>query len=228
MWNCSPRLILTLTILCGFLTGCVARHSTIWPVTNGSHEELPQPQARLLLLGDDRIVSLTAAHWLQQRGLDVVLKSRVHRLLHTQHTHPLLMSMDAADLAELGKRAGAQWVVVAESDYETIGDMRAGAHHHGEGDVLPTLFSASVRIRGLATATTAVEWKGQAEFLFLGLVSTHRWDEAFHSLTCQALATAWGFRPPGQHEIDSVAMCNPEPHRPIPPGTTPTLDYASR
>ncbi len=227
MWNFSPRLILAFAILCGVLTGCAARHTTIWPVTDGTHDNLPRPDARLLILGDDRIVSLTAAHWLQRRGLDVVPKSRANRLLRTQQTIPSPTSLDSAALSELGRRAGAQWVVVADSDYETIGDMRPGARHHGEPKALLTLFSASVTIRGLATATTHVEWKGQAEFLFLGLVSTHRLDEAFHNLTCQALATAWGFRPPGQQEITSAATCNPEPPRPIPPSPSPEVDFAS-
>lgn len=210
MWNGSPRLILTLAILCGVLTGCMARYTTIWPVTNGTHDDLPLPNARLLLLGDDRIVSLTAAHWLQERGLHVIRKSQIRGLLREQRTPPLLAGLDSAGLAELGKRAGAQWVVVAEGENETIGDMRPGAHPSGEWDAFPTLYSTAVTIRGLATATDQVEWNGRAEFLFLGLVSEHRLDEAFHNLTCQALATAWGFRPPGRHEIASAAMCNPE------------------
>ncbi len=135
--------------------------------------------------------------------------------------------MDSADLAELGKRAGTQWVVVVESQHETIGDMRPGGDHHGEGDALPVLYSSSVTIRGLATATHRVGWTGRAEFLFLGTVSVHRLDEAFHNLTCQALATAWGFRPPGQHDIASAAMCNPEAHRPTPPTASPDQEYAS-
>lgn len=228
MRNFPPGLILTFAVLCGVLAGCATRQATtIWPVTDGTHQNLPQPNARLLLLGDDRIVSSTAAHWLQQRGLDVITKSRVRRLLREQRTGPLLTGMDSAGLAELGQRAGAQWVVVAESQHETIGDMRPGGDHHGEGDALPTLYSSSVTIRGLATASHRVEWNGRAEFLFLGTVSVHRLDEAFHNLTCQALATAWGFRPPGQHEIASAAMCDPEPHQPPPPIPPPDLDYAS-
>lgn len=229
MLNYSPKLILPFAMLCGFLTGCAVRSSILWPVTHGTHDELPQASARLLLLGDDRIVSLTAAQWLQQRGLHVITKPRVRRLLHEEQAFPLPARMDSTGLAELGERAGVQWVVVAESDHEIIGDMRPGAHdhEHDKADAVPTLYSTSVSIRGLATATTQVEWRGQAEFLFLGLVSAHRLDEAFHNLTCQALATAWGFRPPGQHEIASAAMCNPELHPAIPPITRPDRDYAS-
>jgi hypothetical protein len=41
-------------------------------------------------------------------------------------------------------------------------------------------------------------------------------DKSIRSLTCQALATAWGFRPSGQLEIPSSLMCTTGETAPTP------------
>jgi hypothetical protein len=72
-------------------------------------------------------------------------------------------------------------------------------------ELLPNqlLQSTSVSIRGVNVGTSEVTWSGTARYPqpVGGL------DDALAKLTCQALATAWGFRPPGQHKLDSQAMC---------------------
>ena len=72
----------------------------------------------------------------------------------------------------------------------------------GEGGTV-TEYSASVSVRGVNVQTSEVAWSGTARYPkpISGI------EDALTRLTCQALATAWGLRPPGQDKFDSQAMC---------------------
>ena len=64
-------------------------------------------------------------------------------------------------------------------------------------------FNVDVTVRGVSVSTGAVLWRGNAHY-------PHCVDltkRTFQSLTCQALATAWGLRPSGQLEIPWSLMC---------------------
>lgn len=75
--------------------------------------------------------------------------------------------------------------------------------HEGRGGGTVTEYSASVSIRGVNVETSEVAWSGTARFS----KPVRGIEDALTKLTCQALATAWGFRPAGWHEFDSQAMC---------------------
>jgi hypothetical protein len=71
------------------------------------------------------------------------------------------------------------------------------------GNLQPT-YTVDVTVRGVNGVTNEVEWKGNAHFPPL----SNPPENALVHLTCQALATAWGFRPSGQLEIPSEMMCS--------------------
>jgi hypothetical protein len=71
----------------------------------------------------------------------------------------------------------------------------------GGSDVV---YSTSVCVRGVDPATGRVLWSGSARYG--GRLSDL--DDSLAKLTCQALATAWGFRRSGQRAISSVDMCD--------------------
>jgi hypothetical protein len=65
------------------------------------------------------------------------------------------------------------------------------------------LFYVDVAVRGVSVPTGVVVWRGNAHYPQCVDLSRR----TFQSLTCQALATAWGLRPSGQLEIPSSLMC---------------------
>jgi len=74
------------------------------------------------------------------------------------------------------------------------------------------LFSVDVRIRGLSVESGDASLRGNAHYPHCVELS----GETFRNLTCQALATAWGFRPSGQLDIPSSLMCTAGQTEPIP------------
>jgi hypothetical protein len=59
-----------------------------------------------------------------------------------------------------------------------------------------------VSIEGVDTRTSSIRWRGRA---YMPIASTA--DALIPDLVCQAMATAWGYRLPGQLEIPSTLMC---------------------
>jgi hypothetical protein len=74
------------------------------------------------------------------------------------------------------------------------------------------LFSVNVSVRGLLLESGDTALQGSAHYPHCVDLS----DRTFRSLTCQALATAWGFRPSGQLDIPSSLMCTAGQTAPMP------------
>jgi hypothetical protein len=66
-----------------------------------------------------------------------------------------------------------------------------------------TTYSATVFVKAVNVKSGEIVWSGNARY---GEPVTSV-NEALVKLTRQALATAWGFRPVGPHEISSDSMC---------------------
>jgi hypothetical protein len=66
-----------------------------------------------------------------------------------------------------------------------------------------TLFNTSVDVRGLPVEREETVLHGSAHYP----QCVERSGKIVQNLTCQALATAWGFRPSGQLEIPSHMAC---------------------
>jgi len=67
-----------------------------------------------------------------------------------------------------------------------------------------SIHSGAVAIRGVDVETGEILWNATARFTRQVPGSP---EDLLMKLTCQALATAWGFRPPGGQAIPSQSMC---------------------
>jgi hypothetical protein len=63
-----------------------------------------------------------------------------------------------------------------------------------------------VTVQGLLVESGETVFRGSAHYPHCVDLS----GETFRNLTCQAAATAWGFRPSGQLDIPSSLMCRPD------------------
>ena len=120
--------------------------------------------------------------WLQKRGLILVERARLQQVFQEQGIRLTYTPEHEADLLRVGQLVGAQQVVFTE--------------HTGYN---------SVSIRGVHVQTGEVIWSGSA-YLPDEVMGTAQ--EKLVRLTCQALATAWGFRPTGNRWIMSDSMCH--------------------
>ena len=169
---------LTLALLiAATLPGC---GRTLYPVTSGSYRTLPQDGVKLVVWGPDPASRLAVTTWLRDRGLHVWDPSIVERMtgdLHADRTGDWEPAFDTADALH------ADGLVLIEAPGVSS-------------------FPASMRIRGFGPVRQ-VQWEAAAWYPDTRL----NLADVVPALACQALATVWGFRPAGYHEIDSAAMC---------------------
>ena len=66
-----------------------------------------------------------------------------------------------------------------------------------------TGFNISVTVRGFSLVSRETVFRGSAYYPHC----VERTNAVYENLTCQALATSWGFRPSGQLEIPSSLAC---------------------
>ncbi|MBX3332068.1 MAG: hypothetical protein KF722_16810 [Nitrospira sp.] len=74
------------------------------------------------------------------------------------------------------------------------------------------LFNITVDVQGLSVEGGGSVLRGNAPYPHC----VERNDQTFQNLTCQALATAWGFRSSGQLEIPSHLACTAGQSTPAP------------
>ncbi len=189
--------------LCGIVVqACAPRRTIIWPVTEGFHAELPLPGSRFLILANDATAALTVADWLRARGMRVTGNTRMQRPRMEHGNQIPNRTTSLVRILQNSERVETDFLVLVEIEYETIGAGKSEDATHEEG-----LYSVHVAIQGINVETGKTKWQGFAEYFSLGAISAHRIDEALRKLSCQALATAWGERPPGKHQIASESMC---------------------
>lgn len=182
-------LILKMACISMTLAGC----STV--VTDGYPGHLPAPDTRAIVWGNDPTAVDVAATWLQKRGLSVIERSMIGaeveaeaeemvRTIDLGHT-----LKDEAIVLRAAKKMNVQEVVFVDRG----GDDRAPL----------------VAVRGLAVDSGVVRWSGNARHKsFKDRPARH----TIANLTCEALATAWEFRPPGNKWfISSESMCVAKP-----------------
>lgn len=174
-----------------------------YPVTDGFHKTLPQQNTRAVVWGDHPAVAGTATTWLQKRGLTIVERGRLQQLFNEQQIRLTHTPDDEAQVLRVGKLLGAETVIFVDTSFQKELRSSFNVDTTGAKGGTHTEYSASVSIRGVNVGTSEVAWSGTARYPNpVGGI-----EDALAKLTCQALATAWGFRPPGQHEFNSQAMC---------------------
>ncbi len=201
------RLLIGLGLLL-FMTACT---KTVYPVTTGSYRTLPQQPTRLVVWGPTQVEAETAvATWLQKRGLVVVEREQLQRVLdeHTPDRSP--HSQDETAVLQAAHVLGVDTLVFVDTSRAS---MSSQGHQTGRPIDLTARHSTTVAIRGVDVKTGDTEWNAQASYSPI----THEHDGALTNLACQALATVWGFRPAGYHEVPSADMCQIKMPRPYEP-----------
>lgn len=191
--------ILTILLL---LAGCpkAPPSGVRFPITSGSHHALPTAQQRILLWGDPALTAI-AAEWLRSHHYTSVLLPDKGSFRAYQVSRGL---SDRKTALAVAKDMRAEFVLLLDREQSKEGallESQCGA-----------LFAVNVTVQAFSVESGAAVLRGNAHYphcVDLG-------GETFRSLTCQALATAWGFRPSGQLEIPSSLMCTAGQTEPIP------------
>jgi hypothetical protein len=164
-----------------------------FPITNGSHTRLPSEQQRILIWGDP-LLARVADEWLRSHHYSNIL-------MFPQIPH---LSSDRQVALAVATEAKAEFVLILEREElkkEALIQANCGA-----------LFNITVDVRGLLVERGGSVLQGNAHYPHC----VERNDQTFQNLTCQALATAWGFRSSGQLEIPSHLACTAGQSTPAP------------
>jgi hypothetical protein len=185
-------------VLCLFcalllLPGCPSKppSSIRFPITNGSHTVLPTTDQQILIWADPPLVDL-ATEWLRGHHYWRVLIPDQGPLRAPEIAHDFSTRKAALAVAHEMK---AEFVLILER--EATKDGALIEPHCGR------LYHVSVELQGLSVHSGDPSFRGGAHYPQCVDLS----DKTIRSLSCQAFATAWGFRPSGQLEIPSSLMC---------------------
>lgn len=200
---------LMMVLLPGFvvLSGCGIVPSTMHPITDGFHHSLPSPSTHIVIWGTSSTVTGTATTWLQKRGLRVVERAKLLQVFEEQRIRLTHTADDEGPILRVGKLLGAGMVVFTDASVTSGVVSNYSVNAYGGGGGSATVTSASVSIRGVDVETSEVLWNGVARY---PQNSSSAPEDGLVKLTCQALATAWGFRPAGDQAISSQSMCAAE------------------
>ena len=192
--------ILSLSLL---VQGCVSKSpppGVRFPITSGVHTILPTAQQRILLWADPPLADV-ALEWLQSHHYSEILLPERGPFQLMQVSHKF-SDREAALL--VAKEMNAEFVLFLEQEESKEGALIEP--HCGP------LFNVNVTVRGLRVKSGDTALRGNAHYPHCVALS----DETLRNLTCQAFATAWGFRPSGQLDIPSSLMCTVGQTEPIP------------
>jgi len=199
---------LTLQALCILsvvllVQGCPSKApppSVRFPITSGSHNTLPTAQQRILIWGEPPLTEV-AVEWLISRHYSAVMTPERDPFQTTQAS---LSFSDRKVALSVAQEMKADFVLFLERE-----ESKEGALIEPQ---CGTLFYVNVSVRGVSSESGDMAMRGNAHYPHCVDLS----GDTFRSLTCQALATAWGLRPSGQLDIPSGLMCTAGQTEPIP------------
>ena len=174
--------------------GCPSKSpppSLRFPITSGSHTILPAAQQSILLWGDPQLTDV-AVEWLRSHHYSNILIPDTGPFSAARVSHNF---SDRKAALAVAKEMKAEFVLMLEREESKEGALiepQCGA-----------LFYVNVNVRGLSVENGETVLRGSAHYPHCVDLS----DKTSRSLTCQAIATAWGFRPSGQLDIPSSLMC---------------------
>ena len=195
-----PSLCLLLIFL--VLAGCPVKPPSgiHFPITNGSRTTLPAPDQRILIWADSPLREM-ASEWLKAHHYSQLLMPEETPLEAHQMTHNFSSRKAAVALA---REMTADVLLIVEREATKDGALiepHCGPRYH-----------VTVELQALSVDSGGTTLKGSAHYPQCVDLS----EITIRSLMCQALATAWGFRPPGQLEIPSSLMCTTGQTAPAP------------
>ena len=185
------------------LQGCPSKprpSGVRFPITGGFHRVLPSAGQPILVWADPTLAEF-AMEWLH-----------IHHYASVAipHNSPLQSRQLAGDSAThaaalaAAREMKAEVVIVLEREATKEGALI-------QSDC-GRQYSLSVDVRGLSVATGETTLRGYAHYPHCVDVS----DKTLRNLSCQAFATAWGFRPAGQLDLPSSMMCTAGQTDPVP------------
>ena len=157
------------------------------PITDGFYTRLSPATATIVVVGSNFSANHAAIIWLQKRGVSIVERTHLDKIFSEQALRLIHSSDEEGMLMRAGRLVGASEMVFVETS--------------------PT----SVSLRSVDLESGKIGWTGSAHYR--DKKATEQGD-AHMKLTCQALATAWGFRGPGDLYIPSQEMCELRGSRP--------------
>lgn len=180
------------TLACFFsillnLEGCSSaapRSGVHFPITSGSHTRLPSERQHILIWGDPLLARM-ADEWLRSHHYS--------NILIPPQGSP--RSPDRNQAFAAAAEANADFVLMLEWE-----DLKEGALIQAN---CGARFTITVDVRGFSLDQRETVLRGSAHYPHC----VERNDQTVQNLTCQALATAWGFRPSGQLAIPSYLAC---------------------
>ncbi|MBH0203337.1 MAG: hypothetical protein HP496_13815 [Nitrospira sp.] len=164
-----------------------------FPITSGFHTLLPSERQRILIWGDPLLARVAEA-WLRSHHYSNIL-------MQPQIPRP---SSDRQTALAVAAEANAEFVLILERE-----ELKEGALIQAN---CGPRFNISVDVRGLLMERGVSVLRGNAHYPHC----VEHTDQTLQNLTCQALATAWGFRPSGQLEIPSYLTCTAGQNAPVP------------
>jgi hypothetical protein len=171
-----------------------------FPITSGSHTILPTAQQRILIWGDPPLTDV-AVEWLRSHHYSSVLMPEKGPFHTSQVSHSFSNRRLALAVAESMK---AEFVLFLERE-----ENKEGALIERQCD---SFRYVNVSLRGLSVESGETVLRGSAHYPHCVDLSS----ETFQHLTCQAFATAWGYRLSGQLDIPSSLMCTTGQTEPTP------------
>jgi hypothetical protein len=176
------------------LQGCLSKPVTPtvhYPITSGSHETLPSSRDGILIWGEQPLTDL-AVEWLIAHHYAAIIRPVIEFSQAKEQSHTFSDRTLALAVAQNMKADFVLFLDRKESKHGTLVESRCDDN-----------FYVDVVVRGVSVSTGTVVWRGNAHYPHCVDLSRR----TFQSLTCQALATAWGLRSSGQLEIPSSLMC---------------------
>ena len=176
------------------LQGCHSKPSPTgvrFPITSGSHTLLPATDEPILIWADPPLLEM-AVEWLRAHRYSNLSMPDRHPVRSPQIVHDY--STRSAALA-VAREMKAEFVVFLEQEATkdgTLLEANCGSR-----------FNVNVDVRGVSRETGSTALRANAHYPHC----IERNDRTLQALACQALATAWGFRPSGQLDIPSNLMC---------------------
>ena len=169
------------------LDGCTSKPppaSIRFPITHGFHTLLPTEGQRILLWGDPPSLEV-AAEWLRSHHYAPILAPPQN----------VRSGFNREAVLRLAAELEAEFALTLEQEELKMGALIES--HCGNR------FNLIVTVRGLTNVSRGTAFRGSAYYPHC----TEHTHEVIKNLTCQALATAWGYRPSGQLEIPSSLAC---------------------
>jgi hypothetical protein len=175
------------------LAGCQSYNPHPVAQTDGSYIKIPDASTKAVVWGTppEAVQSLTTS--LLKRGVILVDGVKMNQMASDSR---LAQPLSNGDIFKLAKIAGAKQVIFIDTDITSW--QRTGIIAvFGEP---PTIYTASIFIRGLDVEAGQIQWSGKA----VSIDKFTNLREGIHQLTCHALATAWGMRQPGTTTAPTV------------------------